>query len=71
RLTRVELWEISIVTFPMLSGARISGLSPSSYPRSPLPGDTAPQLPPTRRSYLPATDPLKELTATIRSATRP
>lgn len=27
RLTEVDLWEISLVTFPMLPGARITGLS--------------------------------------------
>jgi phage head maturation protease len=27
-LTEVELWEVSIVTFPMLPGARISAVTP-------------------------------------------
>ncbi len=74
RLTRVDLWEISIVTFPMLFGARISGLSPSSYPRSLRPSDTPSQaLPLSQVNSRPkpsATAPLEELTATIRSATQ-
>lgn len=29
QLHRVDLWEISLVTFPMLAGARVSALSPA------------------------------------------
>lgn len=67
RLTRIELWEISIVTFPMLPGARITKISPQTYPRPPNPGDTA-----SRSRALAATsDPLKELAASIRAAATP
>ena len=30
RLTRVDLWEISLVTFPMLAGARVAATAPSA-----------------------------------------
>ncbi len=65
RLTRIDLWEISIVTFPMLSAARITRKFSSSYPRAPNPGDTATvhwAMPPPRT-------PLQELAATIRNST--
>jgi HK97 family phage prohead protease len=29
QLHRVDLWEISLVTFPMLAGARVSAVSPA------------------------------------------
>ncbi len=33
RLAAVDLWEISLVTFPMQPGARVTRLLPASYPR--------------------------------------
>lgn len=53
RLVRIDLWEISIVTFPMLDGARILRSPSSTYPRQPKPRDT----------------PLVGLTETIRANT--
>jgi HK97 family phage prohead protease len=33
RLERLDLWEISVVTFPMLPGARVSGVKRGAIPR--------------------------------------
>ena len=33
RLYEIDLWEISIVTFPMLSGARVSAVKAACFPR--------------------------------------
>ena len=66
RLTRVDLWEVSIVTFPMLSGARIKRNASSTYPRSsgkPHTGSGA-------AGHHPSRNPIEELTATIVAATR-
>jgi len=35
RLAAVDLWEISIVTFPLLAGARVRTVKASSPPSSP------------------------------------
>lgn len=64
RLTRIELWEISIVTFPMLPEARIAKNYPRSYPRPLNPGDTRSQ----SRALTATSDPLKDLAASIRAA---
>lgn len=56
RLTKIDLWEISVVTFPMLPGARITSVK--AQPRSPSP--TAP---------VPIATAIQSLTASIRANT--
>jgi HK97 family phage prohead protease len=44
RLERLDLWEISVVTFPMLPGARVSGVKRSLRPSPAERGIVAPSL---------------------------
>jgi len=44
RVAEVDLWEISVVTFPMLPGARIGGLGIAVEPRGTFPAATARRL---------------------------
>lgn len=64
RLTRIDLWEISIVTFPMLAGAKISRQSTSSYPRP----SGVPHTHPRQLVSDPPRGSLASLAAAIRSA---
>ncbi len=43
RLTKIDLWEISIVTFPMLPGARVTAVKTQPRVRSPTANLTMPQ----------------------------
>lgn len=65
RLTRIDLWEISIVTFPMLPGARITRKSASTYPRAP----SRPHTPSRPPATSPAAGAIQRLATAIRSAT--
>ncbi len=53
RLTKIDLWEISIVTFPMLPGARVSAVK------------TAPRV----TTHMPLAQRIQSLTAAIRDCT--
>lgn len=44
RLERLDLWEISVVTFPMLPGARVSGVKRGARPSSGARGSAASSL---------------------------
>lgn len=64
RLNRIDLWEISIVTFPMLPGAKIIRRGKFTYPRSPQ----LPHNPPRSIARHSAVETLESLAAVIRSA---
>jgi uncharacterized protein len=53
RLTQIDLWEISVVTFPMLPGARVTSVKKNPRPTG----------------HLPLAERIQTLTATIRANT--
>ena len=56
RLTQIDLWEISVVTFPMLPGARVTTIKTQPRSRS-------------ATAHLPLTRRIQSLTASIRANT--